>query len=256
MNVKKKNLLSFEKNLLFSGIVSHKRIKPFNHSFKYNLTYFWFDINLSEKYSLLKKNKLSLFSFYDNDHGPVKSKVKFLYQYFKDKLNLKKSEIKTIKTLCLPRTIGYVFNPISVFLIYNYKNIPKKIIFEVSNTFGERHAYVCKINPKGIYHLNKVFYVSPFFKTEGKYKIQFNIKNKIVNLLILYEINNNTVFQASFFGKSKKMTDLNLFKVFISNMFQNLKVTFGIYIQALKLWLKGAKYITKPIKPKNFITKL
>ena len=60
MILKKKNLFNFEENLLFSGIVSHERIKPFNHSFKYNLTYFWFDINLSDKYKLLKKNKLSL----------------------------------------------------------------------------------------------------------------------------------------------------------------------------------------------------
>ena len=253
--MKKKNLLNFDENLLFSGIVNHERIKPFNHSFKYNLTYFWFDINLSEKYGLLKKNKLSLFSFYDTDHGPVKSKMKSLNQYFKKKLVLKKDDIKTIKVLCLPRTIGYVFNPISVFLIYNYKNIPIRIVFEVSNTFGERHAYACKVSTKGVYNLDKAFYVSPFFKTEGKYKIHFNMKKKIVNLLILYEVNNETVFRASFIGKSKKMSDYNLLKLFISNMFQNLKVTFGIYIQALKLWLKGARYISKPKKPKNFITK-
>ena len=52
------------------------------------------------------------------------------------------------------------------------------------------------------------------------------------------------------------MSDTNLLKLFVNNMFQNIKVTFGIYIQALKLWLKGAKYITKPSKPSNFITKL
>ena len=79
MILKKKNSMNFEENLLFSGIVSHERIKPFKHSFKYNVTYFWFDINISEKYKLLKKNKLSLFSFFDKDHGPVKPKVECLY---------------------------------------------------------------------------------------------------------------------------------------------------------------------------------
>jgi len=255
MILKKKNLLNFEENLLFSGIVSHERIKPFNHSFKYNLTYFWFDINLSDKYKLLKKNKLSLFSFFEKDHGPTEPKIESLNEYFKDKLALKKNDIKTIKVLCLPRTFGYVFNPISVFLIYNHKNIPIRIVFEVSNTFGERHAYVCKVNKKGIYYLNKILYVSPFFKTEGKYKIQFNIKKKFVNLLIFYEVNNVKVFKASFTGNAKKMSDINLLKLFVNNIFQNIKVTFGIYIQALKLWLKGAKYINKPNKPSNFITK-
>ena len=256
MILKKKNSTNFEENLLFSGIVSHERIKPFKHSFKYNVTYFWFDINISEKYKLLKKNKLSLFSFFDKDHGPVKPKVECLYRYLTSKLDFKKNEIKTIKVLCLPRTIGYVFNPISVFLIYDYKNIPVRIVFEVSNTFGERHAYVCKVNTKGVYYLNKVLYVSPFFKTEGKYKIQFNIKKKIINLLIFYNVNNIRVFKASFIGNSKKMSEFNLLTLFFSNMFQNFKVTFGIYIQALKLWLKGAKYINKPNKPKNFITRI
>ena len=45
--------------------------------------------------------------------------------------------------------------PISVFLIYNYKNIPTRIVFEVSNTFGERHAYACKVNKKGVYNLKQ-----------------------------------------------------------------------------------------------------
>ena len=68
MNLKKKNSMHFEENLLFSGVVIHERIKPFKHSFKYNLTYFWFDINLLDNYKLLKKNKFSLFSFFDRDH--------------------------------------------------------------------------------------------------------------------------------------------------------------------------------------------
>ncbi|MBD22112.1 MAG: hypothetical protein CL572_00390 [Alphaproteobacteria bacterium] len=256
MQEKKKNLLKCEENFMFSGIVNHERIKPFRHSFKYHLTYFWFDINLTNRYRLLKKNKFSFFSFYDSDHGPVKPKIKCLFEYFKGKLDLKKKDIKKIKALCLPRTFGYVFNPISVFLIYNNDNLPVRIIFEVSNTFGERHAYVCKTNKKGIYHLNKMLYVSPFFKTKGKYEIHFNIKKKFVNLFILYEINNVKVFKASFIGKSMKMTEFNFLKIFFNNMFQNFKVTFGIYAQALKLWLKGATYIKKPNKPENFITKL
>ena len=51
-------------------------------------------------------------------------------QYLKTNLDLKKNEIKTIKVLCLPRTIGYVFNPISVFLIYDYKKVATRIFLK------------------------------------------------------------------------------------------------------------------------------
>ena len=64
MNLKKKITL---KKICYFRVVTHERIKPFKHSFKYNLTYFWFDINLLDNYKLLKKNKFSLFSFFDRD---------------------------------------------------------------------------------------------------------------------------------------------------------------------------------------------
>ena len=50
------------------------------------------------------------------------------------------------------------------------------------------------------------------------------------------------------------ISEVNLLKVFLLRLLQNLKVTFGIYFQALKLFLKGASYIPKPIKNKKFFT--
>ena len=55
------------------------------------------------------------------------------------------------------------------------------------------------------------------------------------------------------------MNDLytNIIKVSgknIENFFQNLKATLAIHIQALKLFIKGAKYIPKPKKPKKFFS--
>jgi len=46
------------------------------------------------------------------------------------------------------------------------------------------------------------------------------------------------------------MNDKNLLICFFSNMFQNFKVTLAIYIEALKLYFKGARYINRPKKPK------
>tara|TARA_B100001057_G_scaffold83594_1_gene79313 strand:- start:1257 stop:2021 length:765 start_codon:yes stop_codon:yes gene_type:complete len=251
----RRKILKHCENKVFTGIVSHTRHKPFKHTFKYKLTYFWFDINYSDSSFLFKKNKFSLFSFYEQDHGPVKKITKNLTEYFNKKVSLKKKKIKRIQAFCLPRMLGYVFNPISIFLLYNYRDIPEKIIFEVSNTFGERHAYLSEFKNIGEYTLKKKLYVSPFFKTEGKYKICFKINKNFVNLIIFYEINNKKVFEASFIGKSANMSNINLIKIFFKNIFQNPKVTLGIYIQALKLWFKGATYINKPKEPKDFITK-
>ena len=246
--------IEYQKDCLYQGIVTHSRFEPFRHSFKYKLTYFWFDIKNFKNFFLFKKNKFSLFSFFENDHGPKKSKEyfdKILKNKLKEEIN---ESIDDIKGLCLPRILGYVFNPISIFVCYN-KRKPKVIIFEVSNTFNERHAYLCNVKRYNReFSMKKSFYVSPFFNVEGKYKINFSIDRHFVNLFIVYELKKKKVFEASFKGKAMNFSEINLLRVFLLRLFQNLKVTFGIYFQALKLFLKGASYIPKPNKNRNFFT--
>ena len=248
--------ITFVDNCLFEGLVTHKRFKPFRHSFKYKVTYFWFDIFKIKNLFFFKLNKTSLFSFFDKDHGPIKEN-KNLFTYFQKEL--KKffvNDVVFIKAMCLPRIIGYVFNPISVFVCFNKKRKASAVIFEVSNTFRERHAYLCRIkkNSNNYFLINKKFYVSSFFKVEGNYKIKFSIDRSLLHLFIIYEIKDQKVFEASFTGNSKDMTEFNLLKVFFFRAIQNIKVTFSIYIQALKLFTKGAKYVKRPRKNRKFFS--
>lgn len=236
------------KDSLFKGIVSHVRYKPFFHKFNYKFSYFWFSIKDEKKLKFFKKNKFSLFSFYDEDHGPLEKKVRisdFLENKTK-KVGLR--NIYQIKVFCLPRMLGYVFNPISVFVCFNKKGSPKAIMYQVGNTFNERYFYVCKVEKTNF--IKKKFYVSPYFRVQGNYLISFSIDKDFVNLFIVYKIKNKKVFEASFNGKSMDMDDKNLLICFFSNMFQTFKVTLTIYIEALKLYFKGARYIGRPKKPK------
>ncbi len=240
-------------NTLFDGIVFHKRYKPFEHSFKYKFCYFWFSLNFRNKFRFFKKNKFALFSFYDNDHGEVgKNNINFLEHLKKKFKHEGEKNIKDVKAFCLPRILGYVFNPISVFVCFEKNNRASAVIYEVSNTFNERHSYYCKINKKN--HIKKRFHVSPFFNIKGNYTITFNISRSLVDLFIIYKVNGEKIFEASFIGRSMKMNDKILLKVFFKNFFQNLKATLAIHIQALKLFIKGAKYIPKPKKPKKFFS--
>ena len=75
--------IRYTEDLLFDGKVKHSRFQPFSHSFDYKLTYFWFDIVKNFKGWVFKRNRISFFSFYDNDHGPIESKIKDLCKYFK-----------------------------------------------------------------------------------------------------------------------------------------------------------------------------
>tara|TARA_A100001015_G_C14981301_1_gene709556 strand:+ start:941 stop:1702 length:762 start_codon:yes stop_codon:yes gene_type:complete len=249
--------IDFVKDCLFSGSVFHKRLEPFEHKFSYKMTYFWFDINPKKELFLFKFNKYSLFSFFDKDHGPLdRDFSKPLFSYLIKKLKeYKINDVENIKVLCLPRIFNYQFNPITIFVCFSKTNQSSAIIFQVSNTFGERHLYVANQKNQTI-KTNKKFHVSPFFKISGKYLIDFKISNSMVKLNISYQDKNKEVLIANFIGKSKKINNIMLFKLIFTRTFQNFKVTLGIYYEALKLWIKGATYYNKPEKPKKEITKL
>ena len=78
------------------------------------------------------------------------------------------------------------------------------------------------------------------------YDISFRIDEKNIYLYIKYIIDKKKVFEASYQGKSEDMNEMNLLRTFFTISIQNIKVTLGIYIQALKLFFKGAKYINRP----------
>ncbi len=247
--------IEFSENKIFEGIVTHERLKPFSHKFKYYASYFWFDIKKFEGNFLFKKNKFSLFSFYEKDHGELNVNYPKLYDSITKKLKVfEKLKISYVKVLCLPRILGYSFNPISVYVCYNKHKKPKVVIFQVNNTFNERHSYYCKIGLGDYFFFEKKFYVSPFFKVTGFYKIKLKLISKRVTLAIDYEVKKKKVFSARFVGKGVTMNSKNLIRFFFKNIFQNIKITFGIYFQALKLFIKGAKYIKKPFKPNNDFT--
>ncbi len=240
-------------NTLFDGVVTHTRFHPVIHKFKYYVTYFWFDLRNFDELFFFKKNKFSFFSFYEKDHGTKHSKKSNLFQSIINNLRkIRKDEIKYIRILCLPRILGYAFNPISVYVCYDKFRSPKIVIFEVNNTFNERYSYYCSyIDKKKSFNFKKRLYVSPFFKVEGYYKIKLEIFENKISFFINYIVKKKKVFTASFVGKSFKLNSSNIIRLFLKNIHQNLKITIGIYFQALKLFVKGVKYIKKPSKSKK-----
>ena len=241
---------------IFDGTVFHKRFVPFDHDFSYKLSYIWIDLNKQRNLRLFKFNSLSLFSFYDDDFGSKsRSKNQKLINYLI--LKLSKHNIKNvghIKILCLPRIVNYAFNPISIFVCFDNKKKQRAFIFEVKNTFGEKCAYLVDLYKiKGEIKKKKILHVSPFFEVKGEYRFFFSLNNKNVYLEILYCLNGQKQFLAKFSGKRCELTDKNLALLFLKRVYQNILVTFGIHIQALKLWFKGAIYINKPEPPKKYI---
>ena len=127
---------------IYNGQVIHKRFKPKVHSFRYDVFSLLIDLSeletLDKQVNFFSYNKFNWISFYDKDHGDRdgSSLINWVQK------NLRKNNISTenikIKILCYPRIFGFVFNPLSVFYVYNSNENLISILYEVKNTFGEQ----------------------------------------------------------------------------------------------------------------------
>ena len=246
---------------IYNGTVIHKRFKPKTHYFKYSV--FSLLIDLSELETLDKKikffsfNKFNLISFFEKDHGSrdgsslIKWVKKNLYEN-----NIQYNNI-TIKLLCYPRIFGYVFNPLSVFFIYDNNEKLISILYEVKNTFGEQHTYIFKVeNDSKLFQHNcaKKFHVSPFIEMNCNYFFRILKPAEKISVIIDQYQSNEKILYASQDGKRTDFTSLELLKSYLKHPLMTFKIISAIHFEAFKLWAKGIKFIKKKIKIKNNIT--
>ena len=245
---------------IYNGTVIHKRYKPKTHFFKYSVFSLLLDLSelelLNDKIRFFSFNKFNLISFFEKDHGnrDGTSLVNWVKNY------LKKNQIETenikIKLLCYPRIFGYVFNPLSIFFVYDNHSKIIAILYEVKNTFGEQHTYIFKVNDEKIItnSCEKKFFVSPFIEMKSKYNFRILKPEKMLSVIIDQSDKEGKLLYASQDGVAKEINNKNMLISYISHPLMTFKVIAAIHFEALKLWLKGVKLVKKNIKIKNNIT--
>ena len=246
---------------IYNGSVIHKRFKPKTHFFKYNVFSLLIDLSeldyLNKTVKLFSFNKFNIISFYEKDHGSRdgSSLITWVKKNLDDN-NISSKNIK-IKLLCYPRIFGYVFNPLSVFYIYNSKEKIISILYEVKNTFGEQHTYIFKIeDDKNLYQHNclKKFHVSPFIEMNCSYFFRILKPGKKISVIIDQYQANEKILYASQDGKRVDFSTKELIKSYLKHPLMTFKIISAIHFEAFKLWAKGIKFIKKTFKIKNNIT--
>jgi DUF1365 family protein len=247
---------------IYNGTVIHKRFKPKEHFFKYSVFSLLIDLSeldyLDKQVRFFSYNKMNLISFYDKDHGNRDGTS--IIDWVKKNLNQSNisSENIKIKLLCYPRILGYVFNPLSVFYVYNNQDKLIAILYEVKNTFGEQHTYIFKINnsDKLLQHnCLKKFHVSPFIEMDCKYFFRTLTPDKKMSVVIdQYDNNDDKLLYASQDGYIADLKSSELLKSYVKHPLMTFKIIIAIHFEAFKLWSKGIKFIKKKLKFKNNIT--
>ena len=245
---------------IYNGTVIHKRFKPKIHFFKYRVFSLLIDLSeldiLDKKINYFSYNKFNLISFFDKDHGERDGSS--IVEWVKKNLNengLNTKNIK-IKLLCYPRILGYVFNPLSVFYVYDINEKLVSILYEVKNTFGEQHTYIFRVENNSLLQHNceKKFHVSPFIEMDCNYFFRILKPAEKISVIIDQYQSNEKILYASQDGKRADFTSSELIKSYLKHPLMTFKIISAIHFEAFKLWIKGIRFIKKRLKIKNNIT--
>lgn len=244
--------------------VRHRRLFPRQNFFCYRSFYHCYDLDHLGDYAQSKwftVNRKALMSFNECDHGYCDDRTskQWLYDVLAQFTSFKPSKVHLI---AMPKTLGYVFNPVSFWVCYNEDGQIGAVVAEVNNTFKERHAYVCLPSQEQsiLQHdawvtAEKVFHVSPFMNREGEYRFKFDIQEHSLMIAIHYIVDGKTKLVTSLSGAFKPATQSNLKKHFFMVPWVTMTTVALIHWQALKLFLKKIRYRDKPEQKSPDVTR-
>lgn len=260
------------RSCIYRGEVLHHRLQPRQHRFTYKVTAWLLDLEeLPRLHKTLRGfswNRFNLIAFNESDYGDGSG---FQLTEYLNKILQKEGFEKPhrISLLCYPRYLGYVFNPLSTYFCYDQQDNVFAIVYEVSNTFGERHSYILAANKQidadqGIetnqtrftinQAIEKTFYVSPFNPESGQYQFQIVPPDEHVSIAITQSDDQGNLMQANFNGKQVQLRAFTPVYEFMKAPLMTLKVIVAIHWEAARLWLKGLRPYTRPKTTKQLIT--
>jgi DUF1365 family protein len=245
---------------LYAGSVMHKRLRPREHRLRYSVFYLLLDLDevaaVAGKLRLFSHNRFNLFSFHDDDHSEAAMSPR-------DKVeqHLREAGIDCsgpIRLLTMPRILGYAFNPISIYFCHRRDRTLSAILYEVSNTFGQRHNYLIPVAPGAEAPIRqesrKSLYVSPFMTTDMAYSFSVLPPEKNLSVSIVGSDKDGTLIIAKLAATRQDLTDAALARAFCAYPLLTLKVIAGIYWEALLIRLKGIRLHERPSPPDQTVT--
>ena len=249
------------------GVVKHQRVRPAKNAFGYGV--FTVSIPMRARKTTpellnahgLSDNRWGVCSFFDKDHGLGDAdSLAWIERILAENQVAHVSGEIWLQTF--PRVLGYVFNPVSFWICTQDNGKVQAVLAEVNNTFGERHCYLLhkdsgeELRSGETLTSKKVFHVSPFCEVRGEYHFRFLFPqdsasgNNSVYRIELHE-DGLPLINTSISGTSRPLSQANIMLALLRYPLMSLGVIFRIHWQALKLWIKGVPFYSKP-KPPEF----
>ncbi|MBU1540006.1 MAG: DUF1365 domain-containing protein [Alphaproteobacteria bacterium] len=248
---------------LYVGEVTHRRVRPFHHRLRYRVYMLLLDLDAAEaklsRLKWLRPGRWGLMRWRAGDYGR-KGDPRALRAQIDEQLATAGVGLDggPIRLLTMPRILGYGFNPLSVYFCYRPDGELAALVYEVSNTFGERHSYLiaCPEGEGGDRRQTapKRFFVSPFMDMGMTYDFIVRPPGDDLSVTVAVRRGDAPILTATFAGQHRPLDDRNLMRAFLSHPLLTWKVIAAIHWEAIKLLFKGARYRVRGAPPVDPVT--
>lgn len=256
-NIKEDGIVAYHSEVM------HQRLRPFTYLFRYKIMGVCLDVDAftsrTKPLSWLGFNRFQLMSIHTQDFGSRDGQGwrEWITHLLAD-YGLTTPPAR-ILLACMPRSLGYGFNPLAIWYAYDSNDELLAVVAEVSNTFGHFHHYVFTNHGNVIeqtsktlnFRADKAFHVSPFMGMTCRY--HFRIRPPSINEHTPYSVSiretedeqdtliavqkSTPIAQPSYYG-------LVRFGYWLSSF----KTIAAIHWWALKIIFKGGRFRSTPEK--------
>ncbi|MER8185884.1 DUF1365 domain-containing protein [Kitasatospora sp. NPDC094015] len=227
---------------LYETTVTHLRTAPLRHRFRHR-TYLWLvDLDRLPRLPRLMR-PLARFRSADHPGDPRRTLRDNLDRYLAGEgVDLAGGQVLM---LTQARSLGHVFNPLTVYWCHTPDGRPACTVAEVHNTYGGSHRYLLRPDRHGRATVAKEFYVSPFFPVDGAYRMSLPEPGERLALAVGLERAGGHPFIAVVRGARVAAGPATLLRAVLRHPFATWAVPLDIRRQGIRLLLRGL-----PVQPR------
>ena len=247
---------------ILAGETYHARRGGPDNSFRYGVDYVLWRLQPEATANplILRRSGFGLLSVRDRDHGRGEGRMLNWAKTQASAFGMPADAMAEVWLLTQPRSLGFLFNPVSFWFFRDANGAVRGVLAEVNNTFGDRHSYICAlpdwraIGRHDAITAEKVFHVSPFQQVEGSYTFRFGLSAEKVDIQIDHRRGNGGVV-ATLTGEVRRASLAETLAMVARRPLGALRVYALIHWQAVKLKLKGAPYRVRPLPPNEEVSR-
>lgn len=243
---------------IYLGEVTHARLMPVKHSFRYPVYFYAFDLDelpsLASQIPLFGYNQLRPVAVHDKDylmpgHDSLREKIKRVMSRAGKDIVIGKVILVTAA-----RYFNYIFNPVSFFYCHDPDGRLTCVLAQVNNTFGEMHLYLLNAETAeaadgGLrFRADKQFHVSPFFPRQGYYEFRLSEPSASIDNTLQYHLDDQLALVARIHGQARRLTPVSLAQTILTHPICAVLTMPRILWQAAKLhWQRRLAVYEKPV---------